>query len=170
MVSCLSWGRCLSSRLWLFRSPGTGGSWRRSGLTWTTVEQGGSSTERARSPPSWGGPRAMSRCTSQSSPTSTPRGPSSPHGTKLLSSEATPSHRYKLTFNFAALQHVVTVYCSSDPLWRFQVSRSVIPKQRYLNLRWYFCSCQTTCGNSMEYSQQFLISRKKSIYWCLGVK
>lgn len=120
MASYLSWGRCLSSHLWLFQLPGIEGLWLRSGLMWTTVEQGGSSTERARSPPSWGGLQVMSGPTFQNSPTSTQLGSSSVHGTKLLSLEATPSHRYKLTLNFTVLKltcsHILNIY---DSLCRF---------------------------------------------------
>ena len=103
MALYLSWERCLSSRLWLFRSPGTGESWHRSGPMWTIVGQGESSTGRARILPFWGRPRVMSGRTSQSSPTSMQRGSSSLRGTKLLSLEATLSHRYKLSFDFPAL-------------------------------------------------------------------
>lgn len=134
MALCLSWGRCLSSHLWLFQLPGTEGLWHRSGLMWTTVEQGESSTERARSPPSWRGLQGMSGRTFQSSPTSTQHGSSFLHGTKLLSLEATPSHRYKLTLILQLSPLPADCLNSADSLCNFYVSlgpRSVIPNQGY---------------------------------------
>lgn len=120
MAWYLSWERCLSSHLWLFQSPGTEGLWHRSGLMWTTVELGESSTERARSLPSWGGPQVMSRRTFQSSPTSTQHGSSSLRGFKLLSLEAIPWHRYKLTLYCTALP-LPCSYClkTSVFLWKY---------------------------------------------------